>query len=375
VRLGSVTVSPGMVFSTGYDTNVTHETPSFSDHETFVVPQAAAWLPLGSARVTGTGAFEWVNFRRHPSEGFRNNREGARVDFLNRLIRPYADYQRRDTFARPTGSELSFRSRRVENEGSAGVAVTMPKMMVNASIRDLKIAYDADAMLLGSSLAEKLNRRIRSETVGVKYPVTPLTSVGAQFGALQDRFSLSPERDANSLNLLGSVEFKRPALVFGTFTAGYNRFRPTRPVARPFDGWSASGNINYLRNGSLVSFQLDRGLNYSYDLAAQYYVLTGWSLAYTRTLGQRWDAMGFGALYKSDYRPAGLLASIGRVDYEHVYGATLGYRLRQGLRTGVTFERFRKEGPLPFEGTRVTTFLMYGSPPFQRLDRPLPYQR
>lgn len=87
------------------------------------------------------------------------------------------------------------------------------------------VEFDADAVFLGTPLAEVLNRDTNAVSTAVRYRLTPLTTLLITGEASRDRFTLSPERDADSLLLLPGAELNHRALISGAHV-GYRRVRP-----------------------------------------------------------------------------------------------------------------------------------------------------
>lgn len=375
-RYGSLALTPAMVFSSGYDTNVYREQIGFADYETFVVPQIEAWWVQPGFRVTGRAAMEAVSFLNNP--GAINGQTGVRFDRTHSLITPWAGWNRRRTNASPTGFEIGYKSLRIENDISGGVnAVLSQRTKMSGLVRIVRTNWDADAIYQTSSLREKLNRDTLGTNATFSYTLTPLTAIGATVETQDDKFKYSPVRDGHAIRVGSVVEFARPAMLFGNAVVGYEHFTSPASGAADFNGMFASANLGYgTADGTLMKLFVNRDLQYSYDPSLAYYVSTGITGTVSRNVMRRWDIAAFGGRYFLDYRPAaGDLASARPVESVIEFGGAAAYRLNGHTRVGFSVERAAKTGADGYDAVRVIGFLTYGSGRFQRLDRPTPFER
>lgn len=375
VRVGSFAFTPAVVLSAGHDSNVYREPNGFNDTEMFAVPQIEGWWTRPGFRITVNGALEVVRFGHNV--GATNSRAGVRWDRTASVLKPYVTFDRRNTNANPTGFEVGYKSLRLENDVAAGGRLAIGgRTHLAFTGRLTRTRWDADARYQTSSLMEKLNRDTYAFGSGIGYAVTPLTSIGARVEKSLDRFRFSPVRDGETLRVFSDVEFARPALVFGGVSVGYQQFSSPHSGAADFTGLITSLNLGHGRpDGTLFKFYMSRDTQYSFDTDLAYYVMTGMNVTVSRRVGDRWDAAGFANRFMLDYRPAGTVASIDRVDRLIEFGGALAYRVGRWARIGVTGERARRTGSQEFEALRVAAFLTYGSGRFLRLDRPTPFER
>jgi hypothetical protein len=374
-RFGTVAYTPGLILSTGHDSNVYREPTGFGDFEVFAVPQVEGWWTHPGFRVTALGAVEVVRFGHNV--GALNNQAGIRIERTNSLFRPHLSVNRRHTNANPTGFEIGYKSLRLETDWSGGGTVRFSaRTEFRAMGRLVRTKWDADARYLTSDLREKLNRDTYGGGIGVAYAVTPLTKVGANVEMARDRFRFSPVRDGETLHIASGIEFARPAVVSGQASFGYERFRSPASGAADFNGLLIGINVGYgSPDGTLVRFYMNRGAQYSFDTALAYYVMTSSSVTVARRVGLGWDLAAFAGRYGLDYRPPRLTSSADRVDVLTEVGGAVARRVGRWARVGWTAEHARKTGPGGFKAFRVVAFLTYGSGRFQRLDRPTPFER
>jgi hypothetical protein len=376
VRYGAWAFTPALVFSFGHDSNVYREPIGFSDTELFVVPQIEGWWVRPGSRTTVNAAVEVVRFGRNI--GATNSQFGIRWDRTGSLVRPFVGLNRRNTNANPTGFEVGYKSLRLENDLVTGAAFSVSRRtQLRFQGRLTQTRYDADAIYQGSSLREKLNRNTAGISTGLSYVLTPLTAIGGTVDVSRDRFIFSPVRDGDTLRILGHVEFAKPALLFGSASVGHMNFSSPASQAADFSGLIGAINLGYARGeGTLVRFLMSRDFQYSFDSALNYYLLNSLNVGVSHRFGQHWDTAAFANWFSGDYRPAGSVAGIGRVDRLSEFGGAIAYRVGRWTRIGASAERARKDAPAEdWEAVRVVGFLTYGSGRFQRLDRPTPFER
>jgi hypothetical protein len=375
VRLGPIAFTPALVFSAGHDSNVYREATGFADYEVFAVPQVEGWWKQPGFRLRAIGAVEVVHFAHNV--GATNTQVGFGLERLHATVRPYFTYNRRRTNANPTGFEVGYKSLRLESDYRAGATLqASPRSELRLLGRFVQTRWDADAIYNTSNLRETLNRDTDSASAGYAYRVTPLTTLGMTVDVSRDRFLYSPIRDGNTVCVSSVAEFGRLALLFGSAQVGYERFRSPSAGVADFKGVVTTANIGYgTPDGTLIKVYVNRGPQYSYDIALAYYVMTSLNVTVSRRIARQWDTAVFAGRYNMDYRPPGAPSSAGRVDVLNEVGGAIAYRVGRWARVGATVEQASKSGPDGFNSLRVMGFLTYGSGRFQRLDRPTPFER
>ena len=214
VRLGSLAFTPAVVCSGGYDTNPSREAGRGATFELHAVPQVEGWYRGNTARASFWGAAELLAFSY--DAGARNWQVGGRLERAAPSVRPYVRYNLRNTNANPTGFEVGHKSMRIEGDLEAGAAVRSGRFSFAGSVRSTATRWAADAIYLGSSLREKLNRRSNVYRAGAGYALTPLTSVEFAAERSTDRFTYSPVRNGSGSVFLWGVTFAGPAIVQGS---------------------------------------------------------------------------------------------------------------------------------------------------------------
>jgi hypothetical protein len=379
-RYGAFAWSPAVVFSTGYDTNPYREARGRAQYETFGLPEVEAWWVHPGVAIRGMAALEYVRFAGAP--GGMNSQTGFEIRRRNSLIKPDFTFTRRRTNAAVngeafTGLEIGYQSVRVEHNFESRVSARVSgRSTVSASGRRTQTRWEADAVYEGSDLREKLNRDTTFVGADYGYAITPLTSVGARIDVGTDRFHFSPIRDGDTVRVSSYASFARDAVINGGVAVGYERFKPLGSGAMEFRGLVTETRLGYGRpDGTLVHLMLTRSTQYSFDTSLEYFLLSGARVTAARLIADSWQLGVFANYYSLDYRPAGLLQSVGRVDTVWEYGTSLARGVGRSAKVGVSLERAAKHGAEPYDALRVVGFLTYGPGRFTRLDRPNPIDR
>jgi hypothetical protein len=373
-RQGAIAYTPAIVFSAGYDTNVYREAVGFADTEIFAVPQIEAWWTQPGFVVTTKAAVEAVSFQNH--EGAVNHQLGARIDRSSGMIAPYFGWNHRQTNAGPTGFEVGYKSLRKENSFNGGARMFInPRAKIAGYGSLVQTRWDADARYQTSSLRENLNRDTLGAGVGFSYAVTPLTGVGVSVDAFRDQFLYSPVRDGDTLRIGPTVDFAPKAFIFGNATFGLQSFKSKTVEAADLKSRFFNVNLGYgVPEGTLIRVILDQQFQYSYDTTLSHYLITSVAATAARRVAERWDLAGFVGRYVLNYR-ADLPGPTHPSTITKEFGGAAAYRVGRWTRIGVTAERGLKTGADEYDAVRVVGFMTYGSGRFQRLDRPIPFER
>lgn len=375
VRVGPVAFTPAVVLSGGYDTNPYREPGRGKTLELYALPQIEGWHRGNAVRANFWAAGEFVTFSE--MVGARNWQVGGRLDRAPASFRPYLRYNLRNTNANPTGFEVGHKSLRIEGDLDVGATVRSGRFSFAGSAHSTRTNWAADAMYLGSSLREKLNRRSNAVRAGVGFSVTPLTAVEFAAERTTDRFTYSPVRDGNGSVFWWGVTFASPAVIQGNAYVGYRRFHSLEAGEADFDGAVATVTIVHVRPaGGFVALRYDRDIQFSYDTSLAYYLSNAFSLTGVVPLTTTWRLQGYAASTTLDYRPAGSPVR-GPVYHVLEFGGVVGFRLGEATVVGVTAERAHAKGLQGWNEFRLTCFLTYGSADgrYQRLDRPIPFSR
>jgi O-antigen ligase len=364
IQLGPLGITPTLgVMNVGIDTNVFNETANPKRDLVMVSTAGAdAWLRLGRTRLTLDGRGDLVYFRDFAGERGVDGTFGGVYEVLGSRVTPWVG-ARLNSARQRTGYEIDARARRHETRLSAGFDVRLlSRSKVTVAAQRTDHDYEAGAAFLGTSLREALSRRSETATVTFSHQVTPLTTFVVQGAVVRDRFVHAQERDTDSRRFAAGFDLAPVALISGTGRVGYRTFSGQPAVPR-FAGPVASIDVAYTLLGR-ARFELaaQRDLEYSFDRAYPYYVLTGTRVAITPQLSSQWDLQARISRQQLAYADTGLAAVAGRTDRYTLYGAGLGYRLGS-IRIGANVDRERRDSPLPnhrYDGLKMGLSMTYG---------------
>jgi hypothetical protein len=283
---------------------------------------------------------------------------------LNR-VRPYIAVTFLNSRQRP-GYEIDARARRIEDSLAIGSQVrVLGKTMLDVSASRGHVSFDADAVFLGTSLREVLNRDFDRLSTALRYSLTPLTTIVLLAEAQRDRFEFSPVRDADSVRVTPGLELGRRALISGRAFLGYRKFDALGPGVPSYRGAMASVDVAYTLKGvTQFAVRAERDVNYSFEVSEPYYLLTGFSGSVTQRITGAWDVQGTGGRQSLDYRRIGRVdAGRARIDRTLSYGGGLGYRFGRGARLGVNLDYYRRRSDVArreYKGLRAGSSVTYG---------------
>ena len=370
MRIGPLNVSPRFELTNfGVDTNVFNE-PTDADPKRDITatftPSVDVWLRLGRSWLQTTVREDLVWFQKYESERSANTNLFINWRMrLNRLV-VTVNPTYLNTHDRP-GFEIDLRTQRVEKGAKGTVefrAFGKSFFTLNGSWR--KVDYDQDAEFQGENLAFQLNRTMTGGGVGLRYALTPLTSLTVSADRTQDRFEFSPLRDSDSTSITGGVSFDPQALIKGSATFGYRNFQPLVPGLPDYQGATALGALSYtLLGATRFAVQFRRDVSYSYDVNQPYYLETGVNVSIAQQVFGPVDFVArFGASNLAYRDRAGAPVDVSdRVDHYRTYGVGAGYHLGRDLRLGFNVDHQHRISEITdreYEGWRYGTSVTYG---------------
>jgi hypothetical protein len=374
IHFGPLYVTPTVLLKNlGVDTNVFNQAGEQKKDFTFTVtPKAEVWIPIARrALITNSVATDIVWYATYGSERSVNPELATRAEvYFNRLTlfgaNTYLNTRERANF------EIDLRSRHLENDTTAGVALQLtPKLSVEAAAVRGITRYDADAYFDGMSLRQALNHDTTGYRLGASHRLTPLTTLALRYESLEDRFPYAASRDADSFRVMPGVEFKPRALIAGTAYVGYRRFTPQAPGQLPeFSGLVSRLGLSYTLLGATtmgVSYQRD--LTYSYETLQPFFVDDSVGASIRRALGRRFDVLASADRHNYSYKdlpvPASAVTGVPqRTDTTWAYTGSVRYRVGRDGRVGLAASYFDRQSTTrqfrSFDGLRIGTVFTLG---------------
>jgi hypothetical protein len=367
VQIGPVGFRPSLILrEVGYDSNVLNE--ETGDQGDFTATMGAR-LDVGAriARLAATynTFYEYLYFKELSDERGSNRGAEGRVDLLLGRLRPHLVLGVRSSHDRPS-AEIDARAlRQLTSVGFGLAAVAMSRTTLSVAYRRNGTEYAADETFRGVPLADELNQRAHAITYGADFELSPLTTIAVHGEELRERFTLSPDRNANS-HRYGVTALLNPlALISGRATLGVAAFRPSNPLEPDFTGLIAAINVGYAFPGeSRVAVTIDRDVRHSYLSDTPYYVATGIRATYTRRLIRNIDGEITAGRDRVAY--AVRLDAVDPTsgpDRVSLVGAGLATRLSDQARVGINFDYTIRSSPVAsreYSRGRVLSTVTYG---------------
>jgi hypothetical protein len=365
----------------GFDTNVFNEADRPKrDFTTAVGPASNFWMNVGRSRIRAKSAGQYLFFNKYDTQRSWTTTNEGRWEVPLARVTPFVIGAYNSTRQRPS-YEIDSRARQRQRSYGAGTELQLSgKSQLVLTGRRSSFEFDDQDAFFGATLAETLNRDVSAEEVQLRTSLTPLTTFVVRAEAIQDRFELSPVRDANSLRMMGGFELKPLALISGSGFVGIRRFTPSDSRVPDYLGVVASVKAMSTIAATRLEVHVVRDLDYSFEDAQPYYALTDVNLAVTERLSYRWDVVGRVGWQSLGYRNLGAQGAQGaqgavgavgasdleRVDRGAVYGTGVGYRIGRLLRLGFDMNYFHRDARSSvqhdFSGLRVGGSVTYGMP-------------
>jgi hypothetical protein len=296
LRLGALTLRPGIgLESVGYNSNILNRPDDPQDDITWLLrPSLDVWARVWRVRVQAHGTLYATWFREHTDEQSLDGSQSLRLEapVLHRLSVFASDswVQTRD-FVDP---EIYVRARRVGRATSLGGALRIGnRTTIDLSGTRSRIDFDSTAELLDTTLEQTLDRRVNEVALGMRYRLTPLTTLLVTGNLQGDRFDYIPARDADSTRVQVGVSLTRPAWLSGDARVGYVRFNARQAGARDTNTVIAALDVSRpLGDATTIGARVDRDLAASFRVEEQYYVVTSVTGSIARRLSKAWSVNG-----------------------------------------------------------------------------------
>jgi hypothetical protein len=371
IALGPISFYPSVqLIEAGKDTNVFNDGSEAKEDYTFTVrSRALTMVKLGLNELMFSTGSNYVWFREYTAERSVNGQYALRFNLSASRLKPFVGAEHNRTRSRPN-PEIDVRARRLERVALAGFAYGVSdRTAITASLRFDDMSYDDGELFRGVDLGSALNRTGKSFAGGVRYAVTPLTTLAVTGDYAEDIFPESRIRDARSYSIGPTLEFSPDAAIRGRLMAGFQIFKPINPTLAEYKGSVVTAALNWSLYGRTI-FDLEgtRDVSYSYLDSQPYYLLTAIRLHAAQPLFGPVDLEGMVALEHLSYRwrlEAPINAASSRADTTRIYSGGLGFNFGRGFRATITAERTTRrsnEDPrLDFKRTRLLSSMTFGS--------------
>lgn len=371
MHVGPFYLTPAIaVSSLGVDTNVFNQSDDPQSDFTFsLAPQADVWVPFVRRALVQFSAVVGMDYyQKFASERSINPDLTGRGELYFNRLTLFGEGSYLNTRQRPS-FEIDVRARRVEDDFGGGAEVrVLPKLSLEASGRQRRIRFDADAYLDGSSLQQTLDRHSTAFAGAVRWRMSVLTTFEVRAERLADRFVYSPERDTDSLRVAAGAQFRPRALVSGSGHVGFRNFTSVSGTLPDYQGLVALATLSYrLRGTTVFGFTADRDVDYSYEPTQPYYVRAGYGFSIRQQITEQFDLSFGAARYTYTYKDlvGADRAAVERVDVNWSYTGSIGYRVGRDSRIGFGvsyYDRMSKaKSSFNCSGLRAGLLMEYGT--------------
>jgi hypothetical protein len=364
-QLGPMVISPTITLrDLGIDTNVYNDASPDppKDFAFTIVPAFTATVGRGRASLDLSSATELVYFAQQRSERSVNEDFLATARFNLRRIVPLVEFGYLNTRER-VSAEVDERARRIEERAAVGLDVIVtPKLSAIVRGDITRSRYNAEGSFSDRYLAYELNRDTPILSAGVRYVLTPLTSLAVTTEVSEIRFAESSDKNTDSRLTQVSVELNPRALISGAARVGYQSFELLSAEAPDFGGVVGSGNLLYrLQPGTALGFTYDRSVSYSFLPDQPYYVRQGFGVLLRRQIVPQWSLTFNGERYQHQYTGVAL-ALDEQAERVAGGGVTLGYDIgpRTRFTAGLSYQNRKSDFEnRSYDGLRVGTSIVY----------------
>jgi hypothetical protein len=215
----------------------------------------------------------------------------------------------------------------------------------------------------GVPLDQALNNTTRASTAGLRFELSPLTTLSLLTRLEQVRFDSAIFRDNESWVFMPTFAFSPEALLSGRASIGYRSLTAKTAGVPDFRGMVANVSLSYAPLPSTnLSFGGARDIAYSFEDTYAYYVLNGINIGITQRIIGAFEVTARGGWEWLDYLAVEGLSSP-RQDTVTLYGGGIGYRFGDLARVGLDVERSERRSDLPdraYQGTRIFSSFRYG---------------
>ena len=367
MHVGPVTLRPRLeIREAGFDSNIFNDaTDPKEDFTASFTPRLDVLIEPSWARIRYATYANFVYFHEFTDERSINAGNEGRFEFLLNRVRPYVFGSVVNTSDRPN-AEIDARAERRDwrVEGGALVALT-PRTSIVFAARQGSLEFEEDEFFNGVPLAATMNNDYDAYEGGLRFALTPLTTLQVTGTYQRDRFDTASGRDATTWRVAPMLEFDPDALIAGRLTVGFTSFEPESSSIEPYRGLTANGQLTWRLNTTKLEGLIERDVRYSYELLQPYYVTTFGRLTLTQIITGPLDVQLVAGRQRLEYRnEAPLDVDVDRrADTVTTWGGGVGFRVSDTARIGLNYEDASRDSrrlERNFDRQRVYGSLAYG---------------
>ena len=372
VEFGPVALYPTVqLLDAGIDDNVFNDgVAPHRDYTFTLATKVLAAVRLASNELLFQVGSDYVWFKEFETERSGNAQYAMRFNLSASRLKPFIGAEHIRSSAR-RGPEIDARARRADQALLGGLAYEItPRTAITASARFDSSIYNDGESFRGVALDDALNHSGRGGDAGMRYALTPLTTLAVTTGYEEETFDQAHIRDLKRYTVGPSLEFSPEAAIRGRVVTNFEVFKPKDPTLAERKGLAYQVLVDWLLY-ERTSFDLGAGRNisYSYQETEPYYLLTNLRLQVSQPIGLGLELYGGGdwehMAYKwhQDGQPAA--GESDRVDTLWAVNGGFGVRMGSNLHIRVGAEHTRRQSVVDpvqnFSRTRILSSVTLGS--------------
>jgi len=372
IAIGPASLYPTLrLAEAGLDDNIFNDAENPKEDVTATLEaRLLSVVRLGLNELLFTVGSDYVWFKDYVSERTTDSSYAVRFNLSASRFKPFLGTGSTWTSDR-ANVEIDTRARRFERmvTGGANFGLT-DRTSITGSVQRDELRFQDGERFRGVELAGTLNSTGLTYTGGIRYALTPFTTISANGVYRVETFEQSPFRDAKSYAVTPMVEFAPEAIIRGSFSAGYEAFVPEDPSLAENRGLVFEGVLNWSVAGmTQFDLTLGREVNYSYQDIQPYYLQTGVRLAVTQRLFGPLSVQGSAdrqhLAYRSQQGVSPTPAFDDRVDTSDVFAGGVAFNLGRGVSVLGGLEKTRRRSSLDprqnFDRTRLLSTITIGN--------------
>jgi hypothetical protein len=324
----------------GIDSNIYNSQVQREDFTYTVSPALRSVLPIGESRLTTRATLDFRYFRTHKDQQSTSGSFNTTLDIGSGRVRPFGTAGVVRSHERG-GFDFDRRAFSMASQIKAGASVALtPVTSITGWVVRETTHFDRRELFDGASLSEQLDRVTRGTATGLRFDLTPFTSITSAIEVEKIRFANAPLRDANSFRFAPIVQFTKGAIIEGQASAGFRDFRPIDPRLAPYRGFVASVTMAFtVMNVTHVEVQASHDVQFSYDDSQPLYLGAGGRVVVSQRVAGPFEAIVIAGRQRLRYQTSDGLSFDGRREHVTSAGGGIGVRANEHLRVTLTVDR------------------------------------
>src|SRR5262245_21867360 len=220
-RLGPLQLFPTLTLrDIGIDSNVYNSQVRREDFTYTVSPTLRTVLPIGEARLATRGTMDFRYFQQLKDQQSTSGSLNTQLEGGAGRVRPFGNAGIVRSHERG-GYDFDRRAFSLVWQARVGASVSLtPITSFTGWVVGETTSYDRNQVLDGIVLSDSLDRVARGTATGLRFDLTPFTSITSAIEVDKIRFPHAPQRDANSFRFAPMVQFTHGAIIEGSASAG-----------------------------------------------------------------------------------------------------------------------------------------------------------